>query len=59
VAPKVLPRLTDGTFLRAFLDKGRFTAYLENVPVRVILNEATAVLGAARQAVAMATATPR
>jgi glucokinase len=56
VAPKILPRLTDGTFLRAFLDKGRFTGYLEKVPVRIILNQATAVLGAARQAVAVATA---
>lgn len=56
VAPKILPRLTDGTFLRAFLDKGRFTSYLEKVPVKVILNQATAVLGAARQAVAVAAA---
>ena len=56
VAPKILPRLTDGAFLRAFLDKGRFAAYLEKVPVKVILNQATAVLGAARHAVALAAA---
>lgn len=56
VAPKILPRLTDGAFLHAFLDKGRFAGYLEKVPVRVILNQATAVLGAARHAVALAAA---
>jgi glucokinase len=50
IAPKILPRLTDGRFVEAFLDKGRFRAYLERVPVRVILNDATAVLGAARRA---------
>lgn len=50
IAPKILPRLTDGRFVAAFLDKGRFRAYLEKVPVRVILNDATAVLGAARRA---------
>lgn len=54
IAPKILPSLTDGAFLRAFLDKGRFAGYLEKVPVSIILNQATAVLGAARQAVAVA-----
>jgi glucokinase len=56
IAPKILPRLRDGGFLRAFLDKGRFGAYLERVPVRVVLNDRTAMLGAARCAAAMLTA---
>ena len=29
-------RLTDGSFIRAFLDKGRFGAYLRRIPVRVL-----------------------
>ncbi len=50
IAPKVLPRLMDGTFLRAFCDKGRFARGLAKVPVRVVLNEDCALLGAARAA---------
>jgi glucokinase len=53
IAPKLLPRLEDGTFLRAFLDKGRFREFLETVPVRVILNDRAALLGAARRAAAL------
>ena len=50
IAPKILPRLTDGRFMEAFADKGRFRELLERVPVRVILNDRTALLGAARAA---------
>lgn len=50
IAPKLLPRLQDGVFLRAFFDKGRFRDFLEAVPVRVILNDRAALLGAARHA---------
>ncbi len=52
IAPKILPKLQDGGFVRAFLDKGRFAGYVERVPVRVILNDKTAMLGAARCALA-------
>jgi len=55
IAPKILPRLTGGPFIQAFLDKGRFAAYLRRIPVRVLLNDRTAMLGAARRAAAMAT----
>jgi glucokinase len=54
IAPKILPRLAGGSFIRAFLDKGRFEAYLRRIPVRVLLNDRTAMLGAARRAAAMA-----
>ena len=50
IAPKVLDRLREGTFLDAFVAKGRFNGLLKNVPVRVILNQQTALLGAAREA---------
>ena len=50
IAPKILPRLQQGGFMRAFTDKGRLSDLLERIPVRVILNELTALLGAARHA---------
>jgi glucokinase len=53
IAPKILPRLSDGLFLQTFLAKGRFVPFLERVPVHVILNQRTAMLGAARRAAAL------
>ncbi len=50
IAPKILPRLAGGLFLQAFTAKGRFVPYLEKLPVRVILNDRAALLGAARHA---------
>jgi len=50
IAPKILPRLKDPVFLNAFLGKGRMRPLLEAMPVRVILNENTALMGAARYA---------
>lgn len=50
IAPKILPRLTDGRFLDAFAGKGRFDHLLRRIPVHVILNDLTALLGAARRA---------
>ncbi|MEP7273941.1 MAG: glucokinase, partial [Acidobacteriota bacterium] len=51
IAPKILTKLRDGTFMGAFLDKGRFSSLLEKIPVRVILNSELPLLGAARVAV--------
>ena len=48
IAPKNLPRMLDGRFLAAFLDKGRLRPVLEAMSVSVILNQETALLGAAR-----------
>jgi glucokinase len=50
IAPKILPRLRQSGFLQAFLDKGRMRQLMESFPVRVILNENTALLGAAHYA---------
>ena len=50
IAPKILPRLVLGPFMQAFIAKGRFVPYLEKIPVRVILNDQAALLGAARHA---------
>ena len=50
VPPAILPILAEGAFIEAFLDKGRFRHFLEKVPVKVILDETAALLGAARLA---------
>jgi glucokinase len=50
IAPRILPRLREGAFMRAFTSKGRFAELLRRVPVQVILNDRTALLGAARLA---------
>lgn len=47
IPPKILPALKTGPFMRAFTDKGRFRGLLEKIPVRVIMNEGAALLGAA------------
>lgn len=47
IAPKILPRLQRPGFLEAFVDKGRFRAFMESIPVQVVLNEHTALQGAA------------
>lgn len=46
IAPKILSKLTDGTFLKAFIDKGRFKSFMQAIPVRVVVNEKTALRGA-------------
>ena len=50
IAPKILQRLCDGGFAAAFLAKGRFAELMSRIPVRVILNDLTALMGAARRA---------
>jgi glucokinase len=54
IAPRLLEKLKDGTFIRAFQDKGRLSQLLINTPVRVILESRAAVLGAAAYAEARA-----
>lgn len=45
--PKILAKLGEGSFLAAFTRKGRLSDPLRQIPVHVILNEHTALLGAA------------
>jgi glucokinase len=54
IAPKILKTLQSGGFTQAFLDKGRLSPLLEAVPVRVILDDSCALLGAAAFAEARA-----
>src|SRR4029434_5018921 len=50
IAPKIIQKLRGQTFIDAFTGKGRFKHLLEAIPVRVILNDKTALFGAARYA---------
>ena len=50
IGPKILKFLSNGGFMQAFLDKGRLSPLLQTIPVRVILDETTALLGAAAYA---------
>ena len=50
IAPKILWKLKDGIFMGAFKNKGRLSRVLKDIPVKVILNDRAALLGAARYA---------
>ncbi len=54
IAPKALKVMSNGRFTKAFLDKGRMAPILETVPVRIILDDTCALLGAAAYAEARA-----
>jgi glucokinase len=47
IAPKNLDRMKEGSFMKAFLDKGRMRPLLQAMPVRIILNDQTGLIGAA------------
>ncbi|MGB6431665.1 MAG: glucokinase, partial [Candidatus Acidiferrales bacterium] len=50
IAVKILPKLKDGTFFRAFCQKEKLGEMLSRIPIHVILNEKAPLLGAANQA---------
>jgi glucokinase len=50
IGPRIVEKLKDGTFMKAFTDKGRLSQLLVNMPVRVILESRAALLGAAAYA---------
>ncbi len=50
IAPKIVSRLKGRAFLDAYLDKGRLRPLLEAIPVKVVMNDQAAMLGAARWA---------
>lgn len=50
IAPKIAVKLADGAFLAAYKDKGRLSPLVEAVPVHIIMNPKTALLGAAHYA---------
>jgi glucokinase len=50
IAAKILPLLQRPPLLEAFFAKGRFGEFMTRIPLRVILNDRAALLGAARHA---------
>src|SRR5262249_19445158 len=50
IAPKIVTKLKDGAFIRAFLNKGRFTELLAGMPVHVIMNPQVGLYGALLEA---------
>jgi glucokinase len=50
IAPNLVQFFKEGKFLEAFCDKGRFSSLLMKIPIKIVLNEKTALLGAARYA---------
>jgi glucokinase len=59
IAPKIVEKLRSGTFMKAFVAKGRMRPLMLSIPVRVVLNDRAALIGAARYAVLHATSAER
>ena len=47
IAPKILDAMKRGDFMKGFVAKGRFEKILSDIPIKIVLNENTALLGAA------------
>jgi glucokinase len=48
IAPKILAKLSQPSFMSAFVTKGRMQPLLESIPVKVITNDKISLFGAAR-----------
>lgn len=47
IAPKIIKAINKKAFLKAFSEKGRFSELLQKIPIHIVLEERTALLGAA------------
>ncbi len=47
IAPKIADKLAEGGFMKAFVEKGRISDILARIPVHIVRNDRTALLGAA------------
>lgn len=47
IAPRLAKQFQQGSFLSSFCNKGRFKALLEAIPIKIIMNDQAALLGAA------------
>jgi glucokinase len=50
IAAKILPKMQDPIFIQSFLDKGRMASVLQDMPVKIVLNDDSGIIGAARYA---------
>ncbi len=49
IAPKIIDKLREGGFMRAFCSKGGFSAMMSEIPVHVVMNQKVGLLGAAQE----------
>ena len=48
IAAKIVPKMKDPLFLESFLDKGRMDIILRDMPVKILANDDSGLIGAAR-----------
>ena len=48
IAGRIVPKLKGPGFMDSFLDKGRMKSLLATVPVKIVLNDDSGLIGAAR-----------
>jgi glucokinase len=48
IAAKIVPKMKDPIFMQSFLDKGRMEPLLKDMPVKIVLNDDSGIIGAAR-----------
>lgn len=53
IPPRIIAALTHGPFMEAFRRKGRFSDFMDRIPVYVILNTKVALMGAAFRGLAI------
>src|SRR5262249_19603383 len=58
IAPRIIGKLHQPRFLEAFCNKGRLKPLMQMIPIQVIMNDLTALFGAARFAAARAKLLP-
>ncbi|MBF0273924.1 MAG: glucokinase [Nitrospinae bacterium] len=46
ISPKIKEKLLDGTFMKSFLHKGKFRDFLTKIPVKIVMNEESGLIGA-------------
>lgn len=50
IAPKIIGKLQEGGFMKAFREKGRFSLLMEEIPVHVVMNSNAGLMGATEEA---------
>jgi glucokinase len=50
IAPKIIGKLQEGGFMKAFREKGRFSSLMEEIPVHVVMNSNAGLMGAVEEA---------
>ena len=48
IAAKIVPKMRDPIFMQSFLDKGRMEPLLREMPVKIVLNDDSGIIGGAR-----------